>query len=1385
MVRVIVQVETKKMISGLPQFLISLACFISASAPLSILNHEVNPPLVANCSTTVLTCQVDTPAPAVDVWWTFRGENASKLPNVNIVTDRADDGIWQLQLLCPTPEHAGSFACNAQSRNESELVYRKEETVDVYVPIFIEVEETNSSNLVSTKVQLQCLVTAFPRAVIQWEKDGQALKVEEGRVDIQVTQISEVVDLGSVTIDVLKREDNGTYTCLASNAHNMSRSTQDITVLEPPEVSLDSLEAKDPRTASLSWHVRYRGNLPVKRFHLQVRNFSTGADWLDVDNNIEANLSVYTVRYLSPAMTYSFQLAAVNDAGYSDWENLNITMPADVPPRVSWIHVLASTNETLLLGWRRPRHDNGANITHYLVQLHHNGEVIANETMTVMPNPRNNYMYIFVNLEPGEDYIFQVKACSIIGCGNWSEPMEAGTSDGMADPPEHVEIKCLYDAQKDLSYVVVTWEPPANPRGTIQSYNITLEASARYRATNGKTVVDKLAEVHEVKGDTSELKSIVKPNTNYTVRICTKNRSGCGPLSIRTTRTMCSSPPSAPSSMPKFQLQRMKEKHNHKQLRLTLQRISERNGFIRCYRIIIIKLEGGESLADLPTDPSSLDITTYGEVHRKNGRGAYIAEAINTESFVSEVIIGDDRYSLCEDTNLDHPASPQARSRRVTEQPSKKSDILTEYVYDGKLAPKTNYTGFVEVRVMGPNKTILSKQSPYFAPVETGFFPKSEPTENPMAIVLGVLSGLIFVVLILILVLCLFKRKNNDPYDERDRLGLTALIRRTIQRNGHIPRCKSTRLSKTPYLGPITAEDLPSAYVERHSDSDLLFQSEFEALPEKFKDRSTHASDSPENLSKNRYPDIRSFDQTRVRLPMEDGITGSDYINADFVEGYKNRKLFICAQGPLDRTVTDFWRMIWEHKVTVIVMLTGVEEHGKIKCAQYWNESESKEIENLFVVNVITTKTYSDYIVRRFHVQFLKDDYAEEREILHFHFVMWKDFLAPEQPSWLLRFIKRVNEHYVSDRGPLLVHCSAGVGRTGTFVAIDTLVQQLGEEGQVDVYGCVSNLRHSRNFLVQSLKQYIFVYRALLEHAQFGDTEMEIRHFKDHYEHMKEKVGDQEKTRLELEFEKLGDVIEDPKTCCVGTMDMNMNKNRHNFIIPYDINRVILPPTASRDHSSYINASFIQGYDRSLSFIITQDPLENTVTEFWRMVKEQTITTVVMLSELGEGQTKCQQYWPREEEKEYDYIKVKFQNEETRENITKREFQVINTKNNDNHTLTQFQFLGWSSTVPENTIAFIDLIEQAQQNKEQDPSSGPVTVHCSGGGDRSSIFVTLSVLIQQLKNEERVDVFQAARYTRSQRQCMLKTLAHYEFLYQGMLDYIHTHKLYDMGDTPL
>ncbi|XP_064476322.1 tyrosine-protein phosphatase 69D-like isoform X2 [Ornithodoros turicata] len=1359
---------------------------------LSILQHVAEPPLVANCSPAVLRCRLDTSGPNLEVWWTFHGENASKLPHVTLLPpannqlvtsdevttsvplfqttqdsdvntttqvsitttttsdETEDSSVWALQLSCPTLEHAGVYACYALSRNASEFIYKKEATLDVYVPVSVQVDKNAVRANASTSLTLTCLATGHPVVTtLFWARspipqNGSLLEPLPG---VNITHLSDVAAEARLTIDDLRRQDNGTYLCYAANEYNVTMATQDVLILEPPEVFLSSLEAEDARTAKLTWDVRHSGNQPVSRYHLQVRNYSTEVDWLDVHNAIAANMSSYLVHYLAPGATYGFRLSAVNALGNGPWEQRNITMPPDVPPKISQVHLLATTNETLVFAWRRPSHDNGANISQYQLELAKAGQVHGNRTdLSAEPQNRLKHMYVYVGLTPGDQYVFQMRACNIIGCGIWSDQLEVSTADGMAAAPEKVQMHCFANTEMNMTYSIITWEPPQDARGTILGYNVALEGQAIYRRENGQLDTEKVREMHEVNSTTLQFTLTVKPNTNYTVRVCTVNKAGCGNLSGVTAHSSCTSPPIGPAQIPKLSFQKFDRQSRHRHLRLHLKRVSERNGNILCYRIIMVKLAPGKTLDSLPKDQRQLNITSYQEVHQGSLSGAYVAEAISSEDLVDEVVIGDERNRAC----------------RADSDPWLNSSVLEEEpIRDGALAAHTNYTGFFQVHVRGSNGSVLSQQSPYFAPVQTGSDQHHINSESPAAIIFGIICGLVLVALMLLIIVCIIKRKNGHLYE--DEVGTFPVSPNTIT---------------------ISADNLPTAFIKRHCDSDLLFQNEFEMLPERFKDRTTHASDAPENLHKNRYPDIKAYDQSRVKLSPVDGIPGSDYINANFVEGFGGKKTFICAQGPLDRTVMDFWRMIWEHKVSVIVMLTGVEENGKVKCAQYWSDEGSKEIEKGFVIAVITTKKYSDYVVRRFQVEHIKDGVTEEREILQFHFTMWKDFLAPEQPSWLLRFIKRVNEHYVSDRGPLLVHCSAGVGRTGTFVAIDSLLEELEKTEEVDIFSCVASLRRQRNFLVQTLKQYVFIYRALLEQAQFGDTEIEIHHMRDHYLQLKDKIG--EKTGMVLEFEKLADVIEDPKTCCVGMMDMNAAKNRYDFIVPYDCNRVILP--ASPDHSSYINASFVQGYDRSMSFIITQDPLDCTVVEFWRMVKEQCISTIVMLSELGDGQTKCQQYWPSDGELLCDYVQVKFVKQDVSIHYIRREFDVTNSKSGDSHRTTQLQFLGWVGQPvidSDSTTGVLALIECAQHIQAQSPNSGPITVHCSGGGDRSSVFVTLSVLIQQLRAEERVDVFQAARYTRAQRHCMLQTPNQYEFLYRGLLTYMETHSLCNMGDTQL
>lgn len=236
--------------------------------------------------------------------------------------------------------------------------------------------------------------------------------------------------------------------------------------------------------------------------------------------------------------------------------------------------------------------------------------------------------------------------------------------------------------------------------------------------------------------------------------------------------------------------------------------------------------------------------------------------------------------------------------------------------------------------------------------------------------------------------------------------------------------------------------------------------------------------------------------------------------------------------------------------------------------------------------------------------------------------------------------------------------------------------------------------------------------------AQFGDTELKYKSLSATVEALKQKKSDsKEPSKLEQQFEKIKSIQDDiRKTSAVGSGEDNSAKNRSEEVIPYDRNRVILSPVPGRDHSTYINASFIEGYDNHESFIIAQDPLESTIGDFWRMISEQGIPTIVMMSEIGDS--KCPRYWADDEIK-FDHILVKYIQSESCPYYTKREFAVTNCKINDTINVTHFQYNGWPTVdgeVPEVTRGIGDLVIQSQTHHlskvEEADTSRPMLVHC-------------------------------------------------------------------------
>ncbi|XP_032889583.1 receptor-type tyrosine-protein phosphatase epsilon isoform X2 [Amblyraja radiata] len=577
---------------------------------------------------------------------------------------------------------------------------------------------------------------------------------------------------------------------------------------------------------------------------------------------------------------------------------------------------------------------------------------------------------------------------------------------------------------------------------------------------------------------------------------------------------------------------------------------------------------------------------------------------------------------------------------------------------------------------------------------------------------------------------------------------------------------------------PIPLEALEHEVQKRSADEGKLFREEFNSLPIGTSLARCETANKEENKDKNRYPNILPDDNFRVTLTAIDGLSGSDYINASYVDGFKVKNKFIAAQGPKEETVADYWRMIWEQKSATIVMLTNVKEKKEEKCFKYWPD-QGLWTYGAIRVSVEDVTVLVDYTIRKFTIQNQTVGNKAPRLVTQLHFTSWPDFGVPFAPIGMLKFLKKVKALNPSYAGPIVVHCSAGVGRTGTFIVIDAMIDMMEAEQKVDVFGFVSRIRNQRPQLVQTDMQYSFIYQALLEHYLYGDTELDVSSLEKHIQKLRNKAGKFDITGLEEEFSKLTTVRIRKDNMRTGNRPVNMKKARVLQIIPYDFNRVVLPRKRGQEFSDYINASYIDGYRLKDYFVATQGPIVHTLEDFWRMVWDCKSHTIVMLTELREReQEKCSQYWPSEGSTKYGTYTVEMKNDNIADAFSLRDLTVTNTVENKERTVRQFHFHDWPEIgIPLEGKGMIDLIA-AVQKQQQKSGNHPIIVHCSAGAGRTGTFIALSNILERVKAEGLLDVFQTVKSLRMQRPHMVQTLEQYDFCYKVVQDFLDIHSDY-------
>uniref|UniRef100_A0A8C0EVM9 protein-tyrosine-phosphatase n=1 Tax=Bubo bubo TaxID=30461 RepID=A0A8C0EVM9_BUBBB len=494
------------------------------------------------------------------------------------------------------------------------------------------------------------------------------------------------------------------------------------------------------------------------------------------------------------------------------------------------------------------------------------------------------------------------------------------------------------------------------------------------------------------------------------------------------------------------------------------------------------------------------------------------------------------------------------------------------------------------------------------------------------------------------------------------------------------------------------------------------------------------------------------YDRHRVKLHPLLGDPNSDYINANYID--------VSGDGPKQEMVYDFWRMVWQEHCSSIVMITKLVEVGRVKCSKYW--PDDSEMYGDIKITLVKSETLAEYAVRTFALE--RRGYSARHEVKQFHFMSWPEHGVPYHATGLLAFIRRVKASTPPDAGPIVIHCSAGTGRTGCYIVLDVMLDMAECEGVVDIYNCVKTLCSRRINMIQTEEQYVFIHDAILEACLCGETSIPASEFKPTYKEMVRIEPQSNSSQLREEFQTLNSVTPhlDVEECSIALLPRNRERNRSMDVLPPDRCLPFLI-SVDGDSNNYINAALTDSYTKSAAFIVTLHPLQNTTTDFWRLVYDYGCTSIVMLNQLNQSNSAwpCLQYWPEPGLQQYGPMEVEYVSGAADEDIVSRLFRVQNiTRLQEGHLMVRhFQYLRWSAyrDTPDSKKSFLHLLAQVER-WQKESGDGRTVVHCLNGGGRSGTFCASTMILEMIKCHNMADVFYAAKTLRNYKPNMVETL---------------------------
>ncbi|XP_060552121.1 tyrosine-protein phosphatase Lar-like isoform X3 [Ruditapes philippinarum] len=1068
------------------------------------------------------------------------------------------------------------------------------------------------------------------------------------------------------------------------------------------------------------------------------------ADSINVE---EQNISgtQYDVTGLEMNTDYVFQIKAYTVKGAGPWSpRLQYRTFGKQPPPPEKVRLYRTSPTTIIVRWEEPKRNNII-AAYRIYYFKHELEDMSVWDKIVTDGPTTTAL--LTDLDQHQSYAVRVQSKSVND--RWSNLTNVIVTNFL--PLERDDTVQNYRPMSVGSrQVTLSWEKPR--KTDVTQYVIEYQGQKTYHNTNGVETSESPKSKKEIPGtqDNIVIKDL-QPRMVYSFNITAYFQDGnAGKTQFLECQTKIEAP--AFVATPKI------VSVGGGRMTIGLQPASEINGHLAYYDLAVVQ---EDYAIKRPQDFTLLELTSDTMPVDLQASKPYIAARFDPRRLPGHFELGNKR-------------TEGTFHNRLLDSDRKYRVFLRAYTVTG-LYKSSDYSDSFTVVSVPHEKPV----DPRYAVVEDN---KAKANSDPQhktpsdehlvtIIIVCACAGVVLIVIGCAVFALIMRRKTTRK--EKAPEPASKLIVDNIPPHPTDPVELRRQHYQTPAM--ISHPPIPIHMLAEHIESlksadNLKFSQEYESI-EPGQQFTWDNSNLEYNKPKNRYANVIAYDHSRVILQPIDSISGSDYINANYMDGYRKQNAYIATQGPLPETFGDFWRMVWEQRCATIVMMTKLEERSRIKCDQYW-PGRGAETYGLMHVLLVDVAELATYTIRTFHIQ--RYGVPEKREVRQFQFTAWPDHGVPDHPTPLLMFMRRVKATNPPDAGPVICHCSAGVGRTGAFIVIDAMLERIKHEKTVDIYGHVTCLRAQRNYMVQTEDQYIFIHDALLEAVTCGNTEVPARSLSPHIQKLMQPEPGETVTGMELEFKRLANMKASPNRFVSANLPVNKFKNRLVNILPYESTRVALQPIRGVDGSDYINASFINGYRYRRAYVATQGPLADTTEDFWRMLWEHNSTIIVMLTKLREmGREKCHQYWPSERSARYQYFVVDPMAEYNMPQYILREFKVTDARDGQSRTIRQFQFTDWPEQgVPKSGEGFIDFIGQVHKTKEQFGQEGPITVHCSAGVGRTGVFITLSIVLERMRYEGVVDMFQTVKMLRTQRPAMVQTEDQYQFCYRAALEYL-------------